>query len=168
MLVYVIAALAVLPALAIGAWAFMVNNVETPDYKLVSAHGAIEVRDYPRMTVAQVATRGDRWPAVNQGFRPLANYIFASNRDGGKIAMTAPVTQQRKDEHRADWIVRFIMPSEHSLEELPRPGEARVKILEVPESRRIAIRFSGVATGRFDCRPGTPAPAMGYRKRLRP
>ncbi len=152
-------------AVGFGVGVYMVNNVEHPAYRMVTADGAIEVRDYPPLVVAEVRRSGDRSSAVNAGFGPLAGYIFASDRSGDKIAMTAPVTQRREtiamtapvtqtpaaSEATAargaeSWTVRFIMPSKYTLATLPKPASPDVTLSEVPAARRAAIRFPGVAT----------------------
>jgi len=149
---------------AVLVWVYVVQNVEQPSYRVVEANGAIELRDYPALVVAEVVRRGDRKSAVNAGFGPLASYIFAKDRGGESISMTAPVTQSRpasKPEAIAmtapvtqsatgpggdSWVVRFIMPSKYSLADLPKPGSGDVTLKNVPAARRAAIRFSGVAT----------------------
>jgi len=176
MLAYVVLGLSALAAAAIGVWVYVVQNVETPDYEVVRKDGAIEVRDYPALVVAEVTRTGPRREAVSAGFSPLAAYIFAKDRAGDTISMTAPVTQSREqlgrekiamtapvtqtrtastEEGWADpgqtadedrWIVRFIMPSQYKLDDLPSPGGGGVRLEEVPAKRRAAIRFSGHAT----------------------
>ncbi|MEL6373487.1 MAG: heme-binding protein, partial [Pseudomonadota bacterium] len=85
---------------AVIVWVYVVQNVETPRYTLLDKDGAIELRDYPPLVVAQVIREGARERAVNRGFSPLAGYIFARERSGPSIAMTAPVTQQRVTQQR--------------------------------------------------------------------
>jgi SOUL heme-binding protein len=148
-----------LAALSVGAWIYIVSNVEQPKYALVAQDALIEIRDYPALVVAEVTRRGDRNSAVRAGFGPLAGYIFAKNRGGESVSMTAPVTQQRENiamtapvtqtpTGSADqtWIVRFVMPANYTLETLPKAGGDDVRLLQVPSARRAAIRFSGVAT----------------------
>jgi hypothetical protein len=60
-----------------------------------------------------------------------------------KIAMTAPVTQQTAGN---SWTVRFIMPSNLTLETLPAPNDARVTLKPVAAKRLLATRFSGTAS----------------------
>ncbi|MGF1454886.1 MAG: heme-binding protein [Alphaproteobacteria bacterium] len=154
--------LTLLLVLAYGGYLAVANSVEKPDYAVVVAEDGFEIRDYPPMIVAEVTTRGDRQSAISAGFRPLAAYIFASERDGGTIAMTAPVTQDPKAPEARDkiamtapvtqtpsgagereWTVRFIMPAEYTMETLPRPANAQVRLVEIPARRRAAVRFSG-------------------------
>lgn len=143
MLGYGLLGLAGVAALGAGAWYLAMRNVEQPAYDVVERDGAIEIRDYPALVVAEVARRGDREEGVRAGFRALAAFIFAKDRPGDKIAMTAPVTQARTAAETGDgWVVRFIMPSRHTLDTLPAPsGDVRLK--PVAAARRAAIRFSG-------------------------
>jgi SOUL heme-binding protein len=149
---------------AVGAWFYVVSNVEQPKYTLVIQDGAIEVRDYSALVVAEVTRRGDRNTAVRAGFGPLAGYIFARNRGGESVSMTAPVLQERQtiamtapvtqtpagsgSATSADqgWLIRFVMPAKYTLETLPKAAGDDVRLLQVPPARRAAIRFSGVAT----------------------
>ena len=61
--------------------------------------------------------------------------------------MTAPVTQARDNAGNDDtWVISFIMPAKFTLETLPKPAATDVQLRTVPAARRVAIRFSGVAT----------------------
>jgi hypothetical protein len=128
---------------ALGVWGYVKLTIETPPYTVAERDGRFELRDYPGFTVAEVVTRGEREAAVRAGFRPLARYIFARERDGEKIAMTAPVTQARVAEGAAEWRVRFVMPRRYRLDDLPRPNGGEVRLLETAPARLAAIRFSG-------------------------
>jgi hypothetical protein len=152
-----------LAVLGIGAWVYIVHNVEQPKYTTVTEDGAIEVRDYPALVVAEVTRRGDRNGAVRAGFSPLAAYIFAKNRGGESVSMTAPVLQEKQTIAMTapvtqtpqgtgstgapdSWTIRFVMPSQYTLATLPKAAGDDVRLLDVPAARRAAIRFSGVAT----------------------
>lgn len=121
-------------------WYVQTRNVEIARYAVLSRAGEIEIRAYPALITAEVTRSGSRDQAVRAGFRPLASYIFASERPGEKIAMTAPVTQT---EANGSWAVRFIMPSGYSIDRLPKPAGNDVSLRELPPARRAAIRFSG-------------------------
>lgn len=121
-------------------WFIQTRNVEIARYDVVEADGAIEIRDYPALIVAEVERTGSRDQAVRAGFGPLARYIFAREREGDKIAMTAPVTQKADGER---WTIQFIMPSGYDMARLPRPAGPDVRLRETPPARRAAIRFSG-------------------------
>jgi len=155
--------LATLLLLAVGAmlvFVYVVQDVEQPAYASVLLDGDFEVRDYPVLVVAEVRRRGDREQGLRDGFGPLARYIFARERGGDPIAMTAPIQQQAMapDERIAmtapvtqspdgenTWVVRFIMPSALPLEALPAPGNEAVRLRELPRRRVVAVRFSGRA-----------------------
>lgn len=141
-LIWILGGGIVLLAIA-GCAAFLVaSNVEQPPYTSVSLDGDFELRDYPELTVAEVTTTGARQQAVSSGFGPLAGYIFAKEREGDKIAMTAPVTQTAAD--GGEWVVRFIMPSHYTLETLPRPAGSTVRLQTLPPRRMASVKFSGV------------------------
>jgi hypothetical protein len=162
-LLLIMGAVAVLGIVAMAVFVFVVQNVETPEYVAVDSDGAFEIRDYPALVVAETTRTGARRDALGAGFGPLARYIFAKERAGDsapeKIAMTAPVIQQRPDPPAQKiamtapviqsptgedaWSVRFIMPSGYSLDSLPAPGTGEVRLREIPAQRRAAVRFSG-------------------------
>jgi len=121
----------------------------------------VEIRRYGATVVAEtvieVATYRE---AGNEGFRRLAGYIFGGNQgdqkiamtapvavaadEGQKIAMTAPVAAER--DSGGGWRIAFFMPSEFTLESLPKPNDARVTLRAVPGRRVAALRFSGRGT----------------------
>ena len=132
------------------------SQVEQPDYQVTASQGAIEIRSYAPMIAAEAVVDGERKPAINEGFRLIAAYIFGANQPGGKIAMTAPVQQQRKQTiamtapvtqqaNGTTWTVRFIMPKTWTLATLPQPTDARVTLKPLPARRFAVVRFSGLA-----------------------
>lgn len=77
-----------------------VSKVEQPKYDVIENYGAIEIRQYEPTVVAEVEIAGDQKEALETGFRVLAGYIFGKNQSNQtystqKIAMTAPVSQQK-------------------------------------------------------------------------
>ena len=131
---------------------------EEPAFNVAIHEGDFEVRDYPALIVAEVSVSGSRDEASNAGFRLLAAYIFGGNTRRQTVAMTAPVVQERATSENiamtapvtqagADgaWVVRFTMPSKYTLETLPAPNDARVRLVPVPAQRYAVVRFSGVA-----------------------
>jgi len=153
-IVWVLVGILGIAAIAAVLWGPIVSNVEQAKYDVVEKHGAIEIRDYAPMIVAEVSVSGDRETAISAGFRKIADFIFGNNvstqnvamtapviqEPGEKIAMTAPVTQQGSE---GVWLVRFVMPSSHTMETLPKPNNADVLLKEVDGKRFAAIRFSG-------------------------
>lgn len=140
-MLWAIGGIGIVIALAACVWIYVSSNVPTPSYTVSRTDGPIEIRDYPELVVAEITTSGNRRDAVRTAFPPLAGYIFAKEREGEKIAMTAPVTQRAKDS--GDWTVQFIMPEGYTLETLPTPEGSTVRLGSEPPMRRAAIRFSG-------------------------
>jgi hypothetical protein len=133
-----------------------VRRVEEPTFTLVEQSGVFELRDYPPLLVAEVTVKGARAIAINEGFRVIADYIFGNNIAAEKVAMTAPVTQQSNEtvamtapvtqQAAGDsWTVRFIMPSQYTLETLPKPKNAAVILKQLEGQRMAVLRFSGTA-----------------------
>lgn len=143
--------------LAVCLFAAPAMAVEEPAFQTVLKDGAFEIRDYPALVVAEVTVTGDQKEAASKGFRLLAGYIFGGNKRKQSIAMTAPVAQRPTSEKIAmtapvtqtqtagEWAVRFTMPSAYSLETLPEPNDARIRLRMTPPSRFAVIRFSGLA-----------------------
>ena len=138
-------------AIAVGP---IMSDVETPDYELVKSQGAIEIRQYNPMLIAEVQMSGKREDAIGDGFRLLADYIFGNNIANQDIAMTAPVQQQestriamtapvQQQSTGDDWQVSFVMPSEYTMDTLPKPVNERVALKEIPAKTFAAITFSG-------------------------
>ncbi|MGN6374379.1 MAG: SOUL family heme-binding protein [Sphingomonas sp.] len=143
---------AALAGAATALLAYREKTVERPDYTLVESDGAIEVRDYPSLVVAEATAPGDRLTALNEGFKQLADYIFAKRRGPGdgervgeKIAMTAPVLSDRDADNH--WRTRFVMPASETPESLPAP-DGGVHVARVAARRVGAIRFAGSAGDR--------------------
>ncbi|MFZ1109553.1 MAG: heme-binding protein [Rhodomicrobium sp.] len=152
-----IAAAGVVAAIAAGP---VLSRVEQPDYKISEKDGPIEIRDYGPMIAAEATVEGERKPAIEEGFRLIAAYIFGKNEPRAKIemtapveqekaqkiAMTAPVTEQAQAGNAGNvWTVRFIMPKEWTMQTLPAPSDPRVTLKPYPGRRFLAITFSGVA-----------------------
>ena len=129
-----------------------------PEFTVILAEGACSVRHYAPMIAAEVMLKGSRVEAARAGFKLLAGYIFGGNTRRQKIQMTAPVItaidQSQNIEMTApvmqsgmdgNWSVRFIMPSEFTLDTLPLPNDQRVKLVAIPAARFAVNRFSGLA-----------------------
>ena len=144
------------------------NGTEEPPFtverRIVSADGSVEIRRYGSRIAAETTIDANEEAARNEGFRRLAGYIFGGNQGKTKIAMTAPVAQQNASRSpggqkiamtapvaaarggAGQWVIRFFMPSEHTVDSLPTPNDERVRLVEVPGERVAVLRFSGIAT----------------------
>ena len=139
---------------------------EEPKFTLLEKSEPFELRAYAPRIVAEVQVSGDLDAASSQGFRLIAAYIFGKNQVSEKIAMTAPVGIEAGDQGKSAkiamtvpvtiegskssdantknvWTVSFVMPSEYTLDTLPKPLDSQVKIRQVPAEKRAAITFSG-------------------------
>jgi predicted transcriptional regulator YdeE len=141
---------------------------EEPEYTVLSQVDDFELRRYDEQLVAQTWVSGNQDSASRAGFKVLADYIFGNNTapTGGsskismtapvtmqpnskksdgesqKIAMTAPVNMQQDD---GKWRVQFTMPSQYTMQTLPKPNNPNITITEVPAQTYGVIKFSGLA-----------------------
>jgi hypothetical protein len=127
------------------------------------------VRQYAPILIAETIVEGDMDEASNKGFRKIADYIFGNNRasqtgNAAKIAMTAPVTVEPQSEKIAmtapvtvsanasnmgdakQWRVHFVMPSQYTLANIPKPKNDAVTLKEVPGKTYAAHTYSGFNT----------------------
>lgn len=134
------------------------HGTEEPSFTVQRRVGDVEIRRYGPRIAAETTIDADEEPARNEGFRRLARYIFGGNTAKAKIAMTAPVAQQQgqkiamtapvaaERDAAGQWVIRFFMPSEHTLDTLPAPNDERVRLTPVPAETVAVLRFSGIAS----------------------
>ena len=129
--------------------------IEEAQYTVVRQEDQFEIREYTPHIIAETVVEGDLEGAGNKAFSRLFQYISGNNRtqskvemttpvsqkpEGKKIAMKAPVGQQRVQEK---WAVSFMMPASYTLETLPQPLDPKVTLREVPARRIAVVRYSG-------------------------
>lgn len=136
---WIAAAAAGTAAVAAAAYYLNERNCEKPDCDLLIEEGRFALRSYPAMMVAETVQQGQRETAVGNGFRVLADYIFARSRPGKKIPMVSPVFCGRAVE---GWRTRFVMPAKLSLADLPEPA-AGVALAEQGARKMASLRFPG-------------------------
>jgi hypothetical protein len=134
------------------------SGTKEPAYEVVASPGEdIEIRRYAERLAADVVVdEADEEEARNAGFRRLAAFIFAKDRPGEPVAMTAPVGQAREgpridmtapvaqaDAGAERWRIRFFMPSAYTRQTLPEPLDPGIEIVEVPAQTMAVLRFSG-------------------------
>lgn len=127
---------------------------ETPSYTIIDKQGDIELRVYPAYIKAEVEVVDTTYSkAIYKGFGMLAGYIFGDNIKTEKIAMTSPVQVSQSEKiamtkpvtisGEGTYTVAFIMPSEYTLESLPKPKNLAVTFSRVESQTMAAIKFSG-------------------------
>jgi len=129
--------------------------IEKAPYRVITRENKFEIRDYTAHIVAETVSKGSLEDAGSQAFSRLFRYISGYNRSGGKVAMTAPVSQHPAGEKismtapvsqqrgKQGWIVSFMMPGAYTLETLPEPKDPKVTLRQVPPRKIAAIRYSG-------------------------
>jgi len=135
-----------------------VMAIEEPKYSVLEKAPPFELRSYAPMILAEVQVEGDLDEASGQGFRLIAAYIFGQNQVSEKIAMTTPVAVEEQPAKSAkiamttpvnieskagQWVVSFVMPSEYTMETLPKPLNPKVQLRQIPAVKRAVISFSG-------------------------
>lgn len=138
------------------------QGTEEPSFTVERKVGNVEIRRYGDRIAAETTIDADEERARNEGFRRLAGYIFGGNTGKTKIAMTAPVAQQSSEKiamtapvaaqrgEGGQWVIRFFMPSEYTMDTLPTPNDDRVRLVKVPGERVAVLRYSGA----YDPRAG--------------
>ena len=132
--------------------------IEEPKYSVLEKTPPFELRAYAPMILAEVQVEGDLDEASSQGFRLIAAYIFGQNQVSEKIAMTTPVAVEEQAQKSAKiamttpvniesnagkWTVSFVMPSEYTMESLPKPLNTKVQLRQIPAVKRAVVSFSG-------------------------
>jgi hypothetical protein len=131
--------------------------IEEPKYTVLEKTIPFELRSYAPMILAEVQVDGDLDEASSQGFRLIAAYIFGQNRVSEKIAMTAPVAIEEQsvsskiamtapvniEGNGGQWTVSFVMPSEYTMESIPKPLNSKVVLRQIPAVKRAVVQFSG-------------------------
>ena len=125
-------------------WLLLPRFLENPKFAVVISNGPIQVRNYEGMISAQVSTQGERYDGLRSGFIPLARYIGAKDREGGKISMTAPVMQQMSAQKNS-WEISFFMPSKYGLDQLPVATNKDINFHTISPKQMAVITFNGVA-----------------------
>jgi hypothetical protein len=133
---------------------------EEPKFTLLEKDQSFELRLYEPKILAEVLVSGTMREASSKGFRLIADFIFGNNiavsGKSEKISMTAPVLIERHaekismtapvgvEQSGAGWKVNFVMPSQYTLETLPKPNKPLVKIKPIPAKKFAVIQFSGL------------------------
>ncbi|MBN2419917.1 MAG: heme-binding protein [Deltaproteobacteria bacterium] len=129
--------------------------IEEAKYSVIEKEGAFEIRKYFDHIVAETYVDSSFKDAGNIAFRRIFKYIDGNNTTNSTIAMTAPVSQQKKSEKismtapvnmqnlSGTYRISFLMPSKYTMETIPRPLDERVKVKEEQGKTFAAYKYSG-------------------------
>jgi len=142
--------------------------IEEPKYEVIQTDGTFEIRKYAPILIAETFVDGDMDEASSKGFRLIADFIFGNNQvidtnASSKIAMTAPVTAEPVSKKIAmtapvttepqsselnmqvskKWRIHFVMPSQYTLANIPKPKNDAVTLREVPSKFFLVHSYSG-------------------------
>jgi hypothetical protein len=140
--------------------------IEEPKYEVRTSQAPFELRHYAPTLIAQTLVEGDMDEASNKGFRLIADFIFGNNLaadseqaakiamtapvtvepQSSKIAMTAPVTIEPQSGSVQQWRIHFVMPSQYTLANIPKPKNSAVTLHELPSKYFVVHRYSGFNT----------------------
>ncbi|MCF8148409.1 MAG: heme-binding protein [Sulfuritalea sp.] len=163
-----------LPAFLLTLSALWMGNamaIEEPTFKVLVTDGSFEIRQYAPMLVAETLVEGDMDEASSKGFRLIADFIFGNNQVSNaqtksKIAMTAPVTAEPQSskismtapvtlepssaamtmQTAKQWRISFVMPSQYTMENIPKPNNNAVRLKEIPGKYFAVQTYSGFNT----------------------
>ena len=132
------------------------DDYEEPRYEVLQQQDNIELRNYAPMLLAEVTIAdADRSDAASAAFRILFDYISGANVPNTKVDMTVPVTQIPEGQEIAmtvpvtqtpkakGWRVSFRLPNAFTLQNVPKPTDARITIYETTPEMMAVIQFSG-------------------------
>ncbi len=120
------------------------NKTEQQKYSIVKEFKDFEIRFYPSATIATINSNAKTYKELSgPGFRKLAGYIFGGNETKESIAMTAPVQMDINDTVST---MSFVMPSEYTMDELPKPNDPNVTIKTTKDEYVAVIEFGGYAS----------------------
>jgi hypothetical protein len=114
---------------------------EQMPYTVVAKRDGYELRHYEPAILVQVTVTGDAQSAGSMGFGSLVRYISGDNEPGRKMAMTSPVLQESA--HSSSHVVSFVLPANVSIDDIPKPRDARVSTVAVPARDMAARTYIG-------------------------
>ncbi len=135
------------------------SRTEEPPHTVEQRIDGAEIRHYGPRIAAETTVDAGEEASRSKGFRRLAGYIFGGNHSDTKIAMTAPVAQQSAGargekiamtapvaQHAGgggQWVIRFFMPADKTMDSLPQPDNPDVRLVTVPAQTVAVRRFTG-------------------------
>jgi DNA gyrase inhibitor GyrI len=131
----VLLALAALAGLVSAGCTAVRAGYESAPYQTVRRDGNFELRDYPRLMVAETPMRG-----ADGSFMRLFRFIGGQNDAKQKIAMTTPVFMSGAGSNAT---MAFVMPAKSGTNQIPQPTESAVALKAIAGGRFAVLRYSG-------------------------
>ena len=122
--------LAVATVVIVTACATSRAGYATAPYKVKSADGSFEIRDYAELKLASTGKGED-----NKSFMQLFRYIDGENVKKEKISMTTPVFMDKEG-------MSFVLP-ETAKDNAPKPVSEGVKLKTMPARTMAVYTYSG-------------------------
>ena len=120
------------------------HNIEGYQYVIIKEHPGFEIRKYEASLFTSVDVDTDDYKqASSKGFSILGGYIFGKNEREEQISMTSPVAMTLEED---EMTMMFLVPGKFTKEDMPKPLNAFIKFVEVPERKMAAITFRGWAS----------------------
>lgn len=117
---------------------------EIQSYEVIRTQEPYEIRYYPPAIMAKISSTSKSYRDLGySGFGKLANYIFGGNSANKQIAMTSPVHMDIGDTLST---MSFVIPSEYTLDDLPKPNNAEINIQTTDAEYVAVISFGGFAS----------------------
>ena len=118
-------------------------KTETQSYEVLKTEKDFEIRRYPSAMMATTIMDAKSYKELSSsGFKKLAGFIFGGNQSNKSIAMTSPVHMDITPEKSS---MSFVMPSEYTKDDLPKPNDSTITLEKMPEEYVAAISFGGYA-----------------------
>ena len=122
---------------------FIMAKTETQPYEVLKKEADFEIRKYPAAIMATISMDAKSYKELSSsGFRKLASFIFGGNQSNKNIAMTSPVHMDINDSQSS---MSFVMPSEYTKDNLPKPNDSSITIETTAEEYVAAVQFGGYA-----------------------
>jgi len=142
-IVYIVLAVVIILFAISQVWAqSQMKGIEQYPYRVDKTYEGFEVRSYERANFIYVTMDASTYEASSsKGFKMLAGYIFGGNERSEKFAMTSPVVLEMD----SAVTMKFLVPAEYVMQEMPKPKNAEVRFATEVERTMAAISFGGFA-----------------------
>jgi effector-binding domain-containing protein len=134
---------------------FGIPSVEEAGYDVLKDSAHIQIRQYKPLLTAQTMVDASYDEASSKAFQRLFDYISGNNKTQQKIAMTAPVIQEKQSEEIAmtapvfqeksgkTWFMSFVLPADYTLANAPVPLDSTIDLKEIPSKKVAVLTYSG-------------------------